>query len=320
MNSRRTYPIVNLMGATAMGKTDVAIELCKTHPVRIISVDSALIYKGMDIGTAKPTLAELEQAPHQLINIIEPDQNFSAADFVKASTTQIEIARQNDQLPLLVGGSMFYFHALLYGLDDMPEANLDIRKQLTLEAKQKGWQAMHQQLQTIDPSSAEKIHPNHSQRIIRALEVFHSSGKTMSDWQQNQSQGILHNQHCVNFAMSMNDRSCLHQRIEKRFHSMLNNGFEQEVCELISKYHSELNAFKMVGYRQVIEYINDKCDDSPTNSSYDQMAEKGIIATRQLAKRQMTWLRQWKSPLCWLKMKPTTEPHEVAEYIRNIVF
>ena len=306
-------PIINLMGATAMGKTAIAIGLSKLLPIRIISVDSALIYKGMNIGTAKPTEEELEQAPHHLINLITPDQNYSAADFVHDVKAQIEIARAQNQIPLLVGGSMFYFHALLQGINDIPATTIEVRKQLSEQAQQIGWAAMHEKLKVVDPESADKIHPNHSQRLQRALEVYTMTGKPLSQWQQQETTGLLATQHCLTIALTPSNRDILHKRIAERFINMLNNGFEAEVKHLLKQYpNAEThNAFKLVGYRQMLSYLRGEINTKA-------LQEQGTIATRQLAKRQMTWLRQWKSPLCWVQLDEANQLEEKIKLIAQL--
>ncbi len=302
--------IINLMGATATGKTAIAIELAKRLPIRIISVDSALIYKGMNIGTAKADTYELREAPHHLIDLINPDENYSVIEFVKAAKREITIAHEFNQIPFLVGGSMFYFNALLHGIDDIPATDLDTRKQITQQVELHGWESLYKKLQQIDPVSAQRIHPNHTQRIQRALEVYSMTGKPLSDWYQQKTQGILASEHCLTFALSVSHREILHQRISRRFKKMLTDGFENEVKSLLSQYPDarQYNAFKMVGYRQMLKFI-----DGEVNS--DTMCELGIIATRQLAKRQNTWLRQWRSPLCWLVLD---DANQIIEQVSNI--
>lgn len=283
-----------LMGPTASGKTDLAIRLVEQHPCEIISVDSALVYKGLDIGSAKPDAAELARAPHRLIDIRDPADSYSAADFRKdALAAMAEISRAG-KIPLLVGGTMLYFKALLEGMADMPEADLAIRAEIESEARQSGWPHLHAQLAAVDPESAARIHPNHSQRIERALGVYRSTGITMTAFHQRQASNQPFPYDVCQLAIAPLDRKILHRRIEKRFHQMMEQGFVDEVRALHSRgdLHLDLPSIRAVGYRQVWEYLDGALD-------YDEMIERGIIATRQLAKRQFTWLRAWQG-LHWI--------------------
>ncbi len=281
------------MGPTASGKTDLAIELCKHFDTEVISVDSALVYKGMDIGTAKPNAEELAKAPHRLIDIIDPAESYSMADFRSDALAHIKELHAQGKVPLLVGGTMMYFKGLLEGLSPLPEADEAVRAELEKEAKEQGWPALHQQLQEIDPQAAAKINANDSQRINRALEVYRISGKTMTELQQNKAQAL--DFPVYQFAIAPSDRKVLHQRIEKRFKIMLEQGFENEVLSLYNRddLHPDLPSIRCVCYRQMWDYIAGEID-------YDEMVFRGIAATRQLAKRQLTWLRGW-SDLTWLE-------------------
>ncbi len=281
------------MGPTASGKTDLAIELCQHFDTEVISVDSALVYKGMDIGTAKPNAEELAKAPHRLIDIIDPAESYSMADFRSDALAHIKELHAQGKVPLLVGGTMMYFKGLLEGLSPLPEADEAVRAELEKEAKEQGWPALHQQLQQIDPQAAAKINANDSQRINRALEVYRISGKTMTELQQNKAQAL--DFPVYQFAIAPSDRKVLHQRIEKRFKIMLEQGFENEVLSLYNRddLHPDLPSIRCVGYRQMWDYIVGEID-------YDEMVFRGIAATRQLAKRQLTWLRGW-SDLTWLE-------------------
>ncbi len=281
------------MGPTASGKTDLAIELCKHFDTEVISVDSALVYKGMDIGTAKPNAEELAKAPHRLIDIIDPAESYSMADFRSDALAHIKELHAQGKVPLLVGGTMMYFKGLLEGLSPLPEADEAVRAELEKEAKEQGWPALHQKLQQIDPQAAAKINANDSQRINRALEVYRISGKTMTELQQNKAQAL--DFPVYQFAIAPSDRKVLHQRIEKRFKIMLEQGFENEVLSLYNRddLHPDLPSIRCVGYRQMWDYIAGEID-------YDEMVFRGIAATRQLAKRQLTWLRGW-SDLTWLE-------------------
>ncbi|MFM2484828.1 tRNA (adenosine(37)-N6)-dimethylallyltransferase MiaA [Celerinatantimonas yamalensis] len=285
--------VLTLMGPTASGKTALAMQLCDRLPIRLISVDSALIYRGMDIGTAKPTLSEQALYPHDLIDIREPSQSYSAADFRYDALILIEQAHQQEQIPLLVGGSMLYFKALVEGLSTLPTANQALRATIALEAKQQGWQALHQQLFDVDPISAERIHPNDPQRLMRALEVFRLTGQTLTELTAQKTPELPFNM--IQFAIAPRERGILHQRIEQRFDVMLNLGFEQEVRKLMAsgELNAQLPSMRCVGYRQMWQYLNDEYD-------FASMRFKGIAATRQLAKRQLTWLRSWDN-LTWLE-------------------
>ncbi|MCG7538831.1 tRNA (adenosine(37)-N6)-dimethylallyltransferase MiaA [Pseudoalteromonas sp. OF7H-1] len=280
------------MGPTAAGKTALAIELCQALNTEIISVDSALVYKGMDIGTAKPNAQEQAQAPHHLIDIIDPAQSYSVAEFRADAIKLIDDFHQSGKVPILVGGTMMYFKGLIEGLSPLPEADAEIRAVLEREAEQKGWPALHQQLKEIDPEAAAKISENDSQRINRALEVYRISGKTMTQLQQSKQDALPYQFH--QFAIAPNDRKVLHERIEKRFKIMLDEGFKNEVLALYQRkdLHPDLPSIRCVGYRQMWEYLAGECD-------YNEMVFKGVAATRQLAKRQLTWLRGWQD-VTWL--------------------
>lgn len=281
-----------LMGPTASGKTALAIELRQHLPVEIISVDSALIYKGMDIGTAKPTAAELALAPHRLIDILDPSVAYSAADFRRDALAAMNEITAQGKIPLLVGGTMLYFKALLDGLSPLPSADPVIRAQIETRAAQDGWQVLHDELCVVDPVAGARIHPNDPQRLSRALEVYYISGKTMTELTQTAGENLPFN--AYQFAIAPADRKILHQRIEMRFQMMLEAGFEDEVRVLYQRgdLHPDLPSIRCVGYRQMWSYLAGEID-------YDDMAYRGICATRQLAKRQMTWLRGWEG-VQWL--------------------
>ena len=284
--------VIFLMGPTASGKTALATELYQKLPLELISVDSALIYRGMDIGTAKPTAAELELAPHHLIDILDPAQSYSAADFRADAIRLIAEIQHRGNIPLLVGGTMLYFKALLEGISPLPEADAQIRLQLEAEAAEKGWAALHAELAVVDPVSAQRIHPNDPQRINRALEVYRISGRSLTELTAEKGEPFAFPVH--QFAIAPQDRAVLHQRIALRFEQMLAAGFEQEVSTLRQRtdLHPDLPSMRCVGYRQMWQYLDGEC-------SYEQMKEKGIAATRQLAKRQLTWLRGWQG-VTWL--------------------
>ncbi|KFA99586.1 tRNA dimethylallyltransferase [Vibrio mediterranei] len=284
--------VLFLMGPTASGKTDLAIRLRQQYPVEIISVDSALIYKGMDIGTAKPDADELALAPHRLIDILDPAEAYSAADFRRDALNEIAKIHAEGKIPMLVGGTMLYFKALLQGLSPLPAANPEIRKQIEQEATEKGWQALHNELRAIDPVSAERIHPNDPQRLSRALEVYRISGKSLTELTETKGEPLPFR--VKQFAVAPKDRALLHKRIELRFEKMIQAGFEDEVKALYARedLHPDLPSIRCVGYRQMWEYLDGE-------STLDDAIFRGICATRQLAKRQITWLRSWDD-LVWL--------------------
>ena len=287
-------PVIFLMGPTASGKTALAIELHQQLGCELISVDSALVYRGLDIGTAKPDATELEKAPHQLIDICEPDEPYSASKFCIDAKALIDGTIKRNIIPVLVGGTMLYFKALRDGLADLPTADLDIREQIREEAAELGWDAMHNKLAKIDPESAARITKGDSQRIQRGLEVYRISGKTLSQFFQEQSITPLPYP-VINIAIAPKQRTNLRQRITIRFEQMLAKGFVEEVEGLYRTkgYSTELPSMRSVGYRQVCEYLAGEMD-------FDTMKEKAITATCRLAKRQMTWLRKWPD-LNWLE-------------------
>ena len=276
------------MGPTACGKTDVAIKLVQTLPCEIVSVDSAMVYKEMNIGTAKPSAEELALAPHHLINLCDPAESYSVGRFCEDAHRVISSIHAQNKIPLLTGGSMLYFHQLQQGFNDMPKTDPEVRDRITLQARENGWPSMHAELEKIDPATAEQLHPNDAQRISRALEVFYSTGKTLHYWINNQNLQPLQNK-TLNFILAPSERSILHERIAKRFGIMLQQGFENEVKKLYARgdLSLELPSIRSVGYRQMWSYLEGDYD-------YDTMRERAVIATRQLAKRQMTWLRRWK--------------------------
>ena len=287
-------PVVLLMGPTASGKTALAMELYDRMPTEIISVDSAIIYRGMDIGNAKPDVETLARYPHKLVDIREPDQAYSAAEFRSDVLALIEQAHENGKLPVLTGGTMMYFNALVKGLADLPEADAAIRQQLLEQAEAEGWPAIHARLAEVDPESAKRLAPNDSQRLQRALEVYLLTGKPMSwHWAQQQKQQLPYN--VLSLAVMPEQRSVLHERIELRFMQMLEQGFIDEVEQVLwqrGDLHLQMPSVRCVGYRQVWEYL-------AGNYDREMMIHKGIVATRQLAKRQVTWLRSWEN-LHWL--------------------
>ncbi len=315
-------PAIFLMGPTASGKTDLAMSLCEQLPCEIISVDSAMIYRGMDIGTAKPTAEELARAPHRLIDICDPAQTYSAADFRRDALAAMAGITAAGRIPLLVGGTMMYFKALLHGMSGLPAASPDVRRVLEREAEVRGWEALHRELHSGDPVAAERIHPNNRQRLLRALEVLRVTGRPISGfwqaevagknegvpepasrsdiedytyftrWQADETPLLPYT--VVQLAMMPPDRRVLHERIRQRFLKMLDSGFIDEVQALMLRedLHPDLPSMRCVGYRQAWSYLSGADD-------YDTFVSKGIAATRQLAKRQLTWLRKW-SDVDWL--------------------
>ncbi|MFQ6334965.1 tRNA (adenosine(37)-N6)-dimethylallyltransferase MiaA [Methylophilus sp. 3sh_L] len=279
-------PAIFLMGPTASGKTAATIALAQRFPVDIISVDSALVYQGMDIGTAKPDAETLRQAPHHLIDLITPLEQYSAAQFAKDALALMHAATAKGRIPVLVGGTMLYFNALQHGLSELPPADPAVRAQIEAEANAVGWPAMHAQLASIDPSVAAKIHTTDSHRIERALEVYRISGQPMSVLRA-QSEKVSLPFDILKIALMPSDRSVLHQRIAERFQLMLKQGLIEEVKNLLQTYPQlteDTPSMRCVGYRQVLQHLNNNID-LPT------LAEHGVYATRQLAKRQLTWLR-----------------------------
>jgi len=292
-------PAIFLMGPTASGKTSLAIELVRQFPCDIISVDSALVYRDMNIGTAKPTAQELTAAPHRLIDICDPHESYSAARFCKDALHEMEQISQQGRIPLLVGGTMLYFRALEHGLSQLPQADAAVRERLLAQARELGWQAMHDRLAVIDPAAAARIHPNDPQRIQRALEVYEVSGKSMTELQQLHRKPILPYS-LIKLVQAPWSREVLRERIAQRFNLMLQLGFENEVRDLVKRYAltPDLPSMRSVGYRQMLMYLQG-------DYSYEEMREKGITATRQLAKRQLTWLRKEPDSV-WLKQDGDT--------------
>lgn len=300
-------PAIFLMGPTASGKTDLAAALTAHLPCEIISVDSALVYRGMDIGSAKPDAATLAKAPHRLISFLDPSEPYSAAQFREDALREMASITQAGRIPLLVGGTMLYFKVLLEGIADLPAANPLIRAVLTAEAAQSGWPAMHEKLAVVDPEAAARLHPNHSQRILRALEVFQQTGTPLSHLQKRQNSSPLPFRP-IQLALMPEERDVLNQRIAHRFDRMLAEGLIDEVRSLYERgdLNPDLPSIRAVGYRQAWDFLAGHITDT-------QLRDTGLAATRQLAKRQLTWLRSWKD-LHWLY---TQEPFDLEEVTRS---
>jgi tRNA dimethylallyltransferase len=302
-------PALFLMGPTASGKTDLAIEICENLPCEIISVDSALLYRGMDIGTAKPNATELERAPHRLVDILDPAQSYSVAEFRKDALCAMQDITARGNIPLLVGGTMMYYKALIDGLSPLPESDQNVRESIQKKAEKLGWEALHQQLAQIDPTSAERIHQNDPQRLIRALEVYQLTNRSMTELMATKSDPVAYN--IKQFCIAPEDRKVLHQRIAQRFELMIDAGFQAEVQELKSRgdLHLNLPSIRCVGYRQMWQYLDGDYD-------FNVMREKSIAATRQLAKRQLTWLRGWKD----IHLLDTFSANNLSKVIKHSQF
>jgi tRNA dimethylallyltransferase len=287
------------MGPTASGKTDFAISLCKRFPCDIISVDSALVYRGMNIGTAKPDSETLKRTPHRLIDIRDPEESYSAGDFVRDARAEMESIFARGRIPLLAGGTMMYFRALTEGIAELPMANEGIRGEIDAMAEESGWPAVHAELKAIDAISAERINPNDSQRIQRALEVYKASGKSLTDWQQ-ASGTPADDVAYLKIALQIEPRKLLHERIALRLDQMVDNGFVDELRRLRERpgVTRDSPAMRAVGYRQFWNYLENEC-------SQEEAKERALFATRQLAKRQLTWLRSEQAVF-------TVNPLEVA--------
>ena len=307
---------IGLAGPTASGKTAAALAIAQRHDVEIVSVDSALVYRGMDIGTAKPSAAERTRVPHHLIDIRDPLQAYSAAEFVADARRLIGEIRARGRLPLLVGGTMLYFKALMHGLDDMPPADPAVRATLEAEATEKGWPAMHAELARVDPVTATRLAPNDSQRIQRALEVHRLTGRPLAEFHTSKS--IAHDGHSMLglplISLEPADRAWLHARIAQRFDAMLADGFLDEVRQLRARgdLHADLPSMRCVGYRQAWELLDAPSTDTPFPLA--RLRELGIAATRQLAKRQITWLRSMPERL----IVPCDHPDALAKVLAQV--
>lgn len=279
---------IHLMGPTASGKTDIAIALARLFPVEIISVDSALVYRDLNIGSAKPSAALRVEIPHHLIDIVSPESHYSAAHFLRDVKQAMTDIRARHKVPLLVGGTMFYFKALLEGLADIPEVPLTIRHAIQIHYAQQGELALFQRLQQVDPVAASRIHVHDVQRVSRALEVYEATGRSLTDWLQQAHHTVNPEQNIIQLSLIPTNRDLLHHRLAMRFDAMLAEGFVEEVKNLQARYalNENLPSMRCVGYRQMWQYLAGACD-------WAQMRESAIAASRQLAKRQLTWLRSW---------------------------
>ncbi len=304
-------PALALMGPTASGKTAFALWMAERLPVSLISVDSALVYRGMDIGSAKPDAATLTRFPHALVDIREPHQPYSAAEFANDARSAIDVALASGRIPLLVGGTGLYFRALLQGLSPMPESDPALRAQLADEAARHGWAHLHAELQQVDPKAAARIHVNDPQRISRALEVYRASGKPISVWQSGGGGAERLPVRLLRLVLAPADRAVLHQRIEQRLDQMLAEGFLDEVARLRHdpRLHADLPSIRAVGYRQAWQHLEGELDAA-------SFRDQAIFATRQLAKRQLTWLR---GDLAARRFDPATQMKELSLAVREFL-
>jgi tRNA dimethylallyltransferase len=303
-------PALFIMGPTASGKTALAIELVKRFPFEIISVDSALVYRGMDIGTAKPDAATLRVAPHRLIDILDPSETYSAAWFCNDARAAIEQILSNERIPLLVGGTMLYYRALQLGLSDLPPANPQVRARLEEELAEHGLATLYARLVKVDPLAVARIHPHDYQRIQRALEVYELTGRTMTELCNHRQNEMF--MQAVKLVIAPQDRQCLYQRIERRFKVMLEQGFVAEVASLRARSDLSLDkpSMRAVGYRQVWQYLEGL-------TSFNRMVQTSVEATRQLAKRQLTWLRT-EPKAVWLDSSTTSLVDQTINYLSKI--
>lgn len=303
--------LICLLGPTASGKTPLAVELVQRFPLSIISVDSAMVYRDMNIGTAKPSADILKIAPHRLIDLLDPSEVYSAGQFRQDALREIDDILQQEQTPLLVGGSMLYFRILTQGLAPLPKADPETRATLQARMQQEGVEALHAFLASVDPIAASRIQPRDGQRIQRALEVYLLTGKTITAWQTEATRPL--SGYKVHFlCLAPSDRAALHSRIERRFDEMLEQGFIEEVKRLYERgdLTTELPSIRSVGYSQAWQYLAGVCD-------YQAMREQAIAATRQLAKRQMTWLRSWPE-ITWFDADARDVQDQVFQYIATM--
>ncbi|UYF98592.1 MULTISPECIES: tRNA (adenosine(37)-N6)-dimethylallyltransferase MiaA [unclassified Halomonas] len=306
-----TRPLaIFLMGPTAAGKTDTAIALHERLGCELISVDSAMVYRGMDIGSAKPSQQELARAPHRLIDIREPEAPYSAGDFRDDALNEMRQITAAGRVPLLVGGTMLYYKRLFEGVADLPAADETVRRELDAQREALGLSGLHAMLEKVDPVSAQRIHPNDPQRLLRALEVHRITGRPMSAlWAEQRVENFPYR--VVSIGLAPAERRVLHERIARRFETMLSEGLIDEVAALRKRgtLHKDLPAMKSVGYRQAWEHLEGEYDEHT-------LCERGIIATRQLAKRQLTWLRSWPS-LHWIDSSALGLDDKVLKIVRE---
>jgi tRNA dimethylallyltransferase len=305
-------PVVLIMGATATGKTDLAITLARELPIEIVSVDSALVYRGLDIGTGKPSAELRAEVPHHLIDICDPRESYSAGRFVADAVRLIHEITERGKLPVLVGGTMLYYRALTRGIASLPSADTDIRGEIDARAAKEGWPMLHAELQRHDPVAAARILPNDGQRIQRALEVLRLTGRTLSELQAD-TRPPDPRLAFTSIAWNIADRTLLYDRIERRYRQMLADGFLTEVQRLRARgdLNSELPAIRAVGYRQMWAYLEDECN-------WEEAVTRSIVATRHLARRQLIWLRADKQ-LHWIEASSHTAVHDVRERVCPLI-
>jgi tRNA dimethylallyltransferase len=310
MSGQLQPPAILLVGPTASGKTAVASELVRTLACEVISVDSAQVYKGMNIGTAKPDAETLKLVPHHLIDIIEPHESYSAAKFRDDALTLMREICERGNIPLLVGGTMMYFKSLIEGMNDLPEADPIVRLLIDTMAEETSWPQVHAKLAEVDPDTAARLDPNDSQRVQRALEIFYITGKPMAEWLK-KPKYVYFPYTPINISLIPGDRAVLHERIATRFDAMLAAGLVREVKDLREEYalESSMPSMRCVGYRQTLQHLNG-------DFGYDALREQGIAATRQLAKRQLTWLRSMEGMTEFDCLAPELTDR-VLQYIRQ---
>lgn len=303
---------VLLMGPTASGKTDLALRLAERFPIQIISVDSAMVYRGMDVGTGKPPPEILRRFPHELVDILDPSEAYSAGRFVRDAHSAIERARMQGKLPVLVGGTMLYFRALRHGLAEMPAANAAVRAEIDAEAAALGWPAMHAQLGRIDPQAAARIQPNDAQRVQRALEVFRLTGRTLSELHAQTQKSDVHLRFLA-YAWVPRDRERLYSAIELRFERMMQAGLLEEVRALYNRgdLHADLPAMRSVGYRQLWEHLDGK-------AALDSAVKQAILATRHLARRQLIWLRSERE-VTWIDALESAAEAQMVQAVASVL-
>ena len=312
MATRELTPAILLMGPTATGKTALAMELARRFGGSIVSVDSAMIYRGMDVGTAKPDAETLRRVPHRLVDILDPAESYSAARFRQDALAAMDEIAAAGQVPLLVGGTMLYFSALQYGLSELPPADAALRAELDDRATREGWPALHAELARLDPAAARRIHPNDPQRIQRALEVCYLSGRPLSELQERREVEAPRYRY-IRLALAPPSRVQLHGIIEARFRSMMEQGFLDEVRRLRARndLHRGLPAMRAVGYRQLWEHLEGAC-------TLEDSINRGIVATRRYAKRQLTWLRA-ESEMTWFDAASPTLVEAACAFVARHV-